>query len=378
MVGRVRLYGHQNTSGSFRTVSDGFRRALTAIDELAGVFAIDIDFCDEEADAPGGAMAPVALHTGFPSAIAKSMAHGRHEHRWLMIAPNSDRLPDAMLEWMPKRLTAILTPSEWGKAVIENELCRLDGLVARMKPPPVYVVPHGIDPDVFTPIADAFQSRQRELWERGVFRVLHLTSTNGERKGTRELLQAWRDWVEASPTLQLQLLIISDPIGYLEVVRWVTKLNFAPEQVIVIPNPQLPPERVGDVYNWPHLVCQPSRGEGFGLVPLEALARGVPVALTAATGHCQYLYLSRQGALWHERGITLVRTGASAPLDDLQGSSGPEVTPACILDALVESHRDWLELSDNARDSAAAVAEEWAWEEATGAPLRRILKETLG
>ena len=49
-------------------------------------------------------------------------------------------------------------------------------------------------------------------------------------------------------------------------------------------------------------VLQPSRAEGFGLIPLQAVACGTPALLTGATGHAEYVEDI-------ERGSLCVRTG---------------------------------------------------------------------
>src|SRR5205807_7448785 len=46
-----------------------------------------------------------------------------------------------------------------------------------------------------------------------------------------------------------------------------------------------------DLYQNAHCYLQPSRGEGFGLQPLQALACGIPTILTDAHGHKDFAHL---------------------------------------------------------------------------------------
>ena len=46
-----------------------------------------------------------------------------------------------------------------------------------------------------------------------------------------------------------------------------------------------------DLYRSCHAYLQPSRGEGFGLQPLQALALGRPTILTNAHGHASFAHL---------------------------------------------------------------------------------------
>jgi len=45
------------------------------------------------------------------------------------------------------------------------------------------------------------------------------------------------------------------------------------------------------LYESAHVYLQPSRGEGFGLQPLQAIAQGIPTVLTNAHGHSAYAHL---------------------------------------------------------------------------------------
>lgn len=46
-----------------------------------------------------------------------------------------------------------------------------------------------------------------------------------------------------------------------------------------------------DLYARAHCYLQPSRGEGFGMQPLQAIAQGCPTILTAAHGHASFAHL---------------------------------------------------------------------------------------
>jgi hypothetical protein len=54
---------------------------------------------------------------------------------------------------------------------------------------------------------------------------------------------------------------------------------------------KLPAEAEQDLYGSAHCYLQPSRGEGFGLQPLQAIAQGCPTILTNAHGHEAFAHL---------------------------------------------------------------------------------------
>ena len=64
-----------------------------------------------------------------------------------MLAPNSDSLPPSLAAWLSRgeAVTHILTPSLWGKEVIENALRKAAGEEAEI--PGITVVPHGVNRD---------------------------------------------------------------------------------------------------------------------------------------------------------------------------------------------------------------------------------------
>jgi glycosyltransferase involved in cell wall biosynthesis len=118
------------------------------------------------------------------------------------------------------------------------------------------------------------------------------------------------------------------------------------------------------IYQSCHLVCQPSRGEGFGMCPLEARACGVPVVATATTGHSDHM--SPQPA-----GCVVVATGDDSPINDGPGALAPSLSVEAVEAALEEAYKSWRELHRAALEAAPAVAEEWSWANQT----KRWLKD---
>jgi len=352
----VRIYGHELGHTSFTQVTRGFLEAAIATETFAGF--MPIDYWDEYEEYPG-ASAPVSVNCGAPSATAYAKALGEHDKKWLMLAPNSDRVPADMLEWVPKMVDGLLTPSRWA----------VDVLTKLFPGMPVRLAPHGIAADM--KVNDPNRAEARRDYDAGEFRVVHFTSTNSDRKGTKTLLDAWRQF----ETKGMNLIVIVRYEGAAEVRKWIADRGL--ESARVLPSNGMEAQMTSLVYSWQHVVCQPSRAEGFGLVPLEARACGVPVVMTLCTGHSEHAIGAASTVLSGapEPGIVPVLHGELEPLDDIPGSVAPAVTASAICEALSNARDNWRRLDEAAYLNAQAVQVVWSWPAKTGPVLLDLSKE---
>lgn len=365
----ARLYGHSLGEASFTQVTRGFHLALDELRALQGFVAIDnmSRYADES---PPGAAARVAFLTGAPTATTSlAMAMGAHAARWLMLAPNSDSVPRGVLEWIPKSLTGLLTPSKWGKRVVENCFRAEFGEV----PVPVEVCPHGVAAEFCCDPAARIATRSR--FRQGAFYALHLTSTNSDRKGTRALIRAWKLLISTKRIPESSVLrLVADPIGVPEMRAWINEEGLSDAQAWAVGAWRLSRGELAQAMSKYHVVIQPSRAEGFGLVPLEARALGVPVVMTTCTGHEEHAR-EQSGAL--APGVVAVGAEALGAMDgDMPGAKAPMVVAHDVAAAVGAAYAHWPQLDDDAFHAAPDVARAWSWTEKTGAVLQRIIDET--
>lgn len=69
------------------------------------------------------------------------------------------------------------------------------------------------------------------------------------------------------------------------------KLTFPPDEQLLVIHGRIDPAEEQALYARSHVYLQPSRGEGFGLQPLQAIAQGLPTVLTDAHGHESFAHL---------------------------------------------------------------------------------------
>jgi glycosyltransferase involved in cell wall biosynthesis len=123
-----------------------------------------------------------------------------------------------------------------------------------------------------------------------------------------------------------------------------------------------------DLYAQAHCYLQPSRGEGFGLQPLQAMAQGIPTILTNAHGHESFAHLG---------------LGISAGLSDADyfifGDAGKWWEPS--FDELCERMRavydDYDEYVTLAESAAAHIARDWTWERSASKFLDALGRDRL-
>jgi glycosyltransferase involved in cell wall biosynthesis len=270
---------------------------------------------------------------------------GCHSKRYVMLAPNSTWVPESFYREVSScGFDGVLTPSHWGKSVIEESATSGFGT-------PVHVVRHGVSVN--------HKRRDMEgLKESRKVMLLHMCNSSIERKGTRELLRAFSKWDKRD---KASLGIVCNPMD-VAILK-----SYASDGVQIISRINGSPEVVSDLYSTADLVVQPSRAEGFGLVPLEALACGTPVAMTLVTGHNEYAF-DKSGS--KRTGVIEIEHGPMKSVEYDPGGAAATVSADGIIAALDR----FMERRDHFAQQAALALDEvalkWSW----GFQTRRFLE----
>lgn len=173
-----------------------------------------------------------------------------------------------------------------------------------------------------------------------------LIGGSGERKGTDLAFKAFKklwgkegSWGDGP----IPRLIMKNPKGE----------RFYSERVEIIGG-RLSAEAEIALYENSHCYIQPSRGEGFGLQPLQALAQGMPTILTAAHGHDSFAHLG------YGISATPQKSGYF-----IYGDAGDWWEPN--FDELCERmefvYNNYATACGHAQVAADAIAEQFTWEQ---------------
>lgn len=343
----VRLYGREQGWGSHAQVTNGFHKLL--LSQVIDYSFYALDSVDWDSEQPG-AFAEHGVFTGALGEVPRMVRNARHKRRWVMVAPNSDYFPDALQRAIGDIATDIMAPSLWAAGMMSHHY------PGRF----IHTVPHGVS-EHFKP----------ELCKRGYgherFVVLHFSSSDRQRKGTFELVQAWNILNDRGKLANHMLCCMLDEPARNDLVGRLLdeRITIPGNRLTIGSRLDFEPKSMARVFQRAHLVCQPSRGEAFGMIPLEALACGTPVVVTTCTGHSQWVYqapMAGQKPLPALRpGVTPIETGPRAPIDDGPHAQAPGLDPEAIADALENAIVNWTSLERDAVLAAPALGKEWAW-----------------
>lgn len=148
---------------------------------------------------------------------------------------------------------------------------------------PVFNIGEGIDPNYFHPDIVPFVNPPKEK-----FRFLSNFAW-GKRKGVDVLFEAFRKEFNKDEDVCLMLKVLPSYSGHNikdELKLVYQRKGSAPVYLYDI---ELKKWELGRLYTSAHAFIWPSRGEGYGLPALEALASGLPVIASNYSAHLEFL-----------------------------------------------------------------------------------------
>jgi glycosyltransferase involved in cell wall biosynthesis len=182
----------------------------------------------------------------------------------------SSVVPDSWRETMPQ-MQEIWTPSQYCVDIFEEN--NLNKIIRK--------VPHGIDPELW-------KIENRYLTDKFIF--FHVGGPTA-RKGGQRVVDAFLDLFDGNDDVMLILKSNEDT----ECRFYKNGVDFksaAAHPQIVSINYQVAVEDLVRLYNRSHCLVYPTNGEGFGLIPFQGIATGLPTIVTNATACADFAELS--------------------------------------------------------------------------------------
>lgn len=217
-------------------------------------------------------MAKIGISYGLPNSF--SSIFNKVKIGFTMF--ETDKLPSGKSAWAGKtgnpidavnQMDALFVPCEHNRELFLHSGTKV----------PIFVVPLGVDTDK-KPILvrpDRSQSGRK-------FRFLFVSTLN-QRKGVDLLFQAFRRMFKGRDDVELVMKVNKQSL------QWqVEGVN------LTMIDDYLSPEAMDELYQSADAFVFPSRGEGFGLTPLEAMYRGLPTIVSDNTGMSDYIRFDEQ------------------------------------------------------------------------------------
>lgn len=238
----------------------------------------------------------------------------------------STEIPAAWVDQINER-DEFWTTSRWCQKVFQNY--GLDPTV----------VHHGIDPEDF-PIFDRSVSDK--------FNFLHIGEPT-ERKGGQRVVNAFVDLFEGRDDIRLIMKANGEVSARWRDQRGQYHGNAALHPQITVHTDRFSSAQMRHLYHTAHCMVYPTNGEGFGLIPFQAIATGLPTICTNATACSDFAEMS----------MPLKSTPIEGYGIHLGEWADPDLTH--LKELMMKAVDDWESEKQKAIRSARVIHEEMKW-----------------
>lgn len=217
-------------------------------------------------------LAKIGISYGLPNSFSSVM--NKVKIGFTMF--ETDKLPSGSNAWAGKTgnpidainaMDALFVPCEHNRELFLHSGTKV----------PIFVVPLGVDTDRKPILARSTRSKSGDK-----FRFLFVATLN-ERKGVDLLFKAFQRVFKGRDDVELVMKVNKQSI------KW--EIDGVHLTII---DKYLSPRELDEVYRSADAFVFPSRGEGFGLTPLEAMYRGLPTIVSDNTGMSDYIRFDEQ------------------------------------------------------------------------------------
>lgn len=254
----------------------------------------------------------------------------------------STRVPDHWVANMAK-CDEIWATSNFVKSVYEKNNLHAN----------IHVIPHGI--------SDEFEILDREI--TNTFNFLHVGG-DSKRKNAQIVVDAFLELFDGQPEFKLILKYNNFCFADVYIDGKIVPAHHHP-QIVGVPQ-VLDTEQLVNLYHKCHCLVYPTSGEGFGMIPFETIATGMPSIVTNLTGTADFAEMSIPlSATW----------GDSDYHNHLYGSDvGEWAVPDYdeLLDLMIHVVNEYDDFKKYTIQSAKILHQEQSWDSVADKILARI------